>query len=301
MKPPAERQALPWQGLAYLLAVYLAWGSTYLAIRVAVGQASSFPPFTLVAIRTLLAGSLLLAWAVAAGHSVRLTRRDAGVLAALGGLMWLGGNGGVTWAEQRAESGYAALIVGSTPIWVAILEALLDRRAPTPWLLGSLLLGFAGVGVLAAPALSSGSGADPASLAALVVATLTWGAGSLLQRRRPPQTSPLVNSAYQMLIGSLASAAAAFLVREPPPTPGPLQWLALGHLVLVGSVIGFTSYVQTLRLLPLSVAMTYAYANPVIAVLLGWLLLGEALTPWTLGGMALVLAGVAGVFRGQPR
>ncbi|HLH21954.1 MAG TPA: EamA family transporter [Chloroflexota bacterium] len=292
---------IPWVGLGYLLVVYVVWGSTYLAIRIAVREGAGFPPFSMAAMRVGAAGSLLLLWAAASGRPVRLGRRDALVLAGAGLLLWVGGNGLVVWAEQRAESSYAALLVASAPVWVALLEAALDRRAPTPLLAASLLVGLGGVGLLAAPALAAGSAVDAASVGALVLAAVTWGLGSVLQRRHAVSVPPLVSAGYQLLFGAAGLAAAALLAHEPLPTPTPEAWAAWGYLVLAGSLLGFTSYVQVLHLLPTSLAMTYAYVNPAIAVLLGALILGEAITPTMLGGMALVLAGVAGVFHDRYR
>jgi len=292
---------VPWAGLGYLLVVYVVWGSTYLAIRLAVREGAGFPPFSMAAMRILAAGGLLLLWAAASGRPLRLGRRELAVLAGSGLLLWVGGNGLVVWAEQRAESSYAALLVSSAPVWVALLEAGLDRRAPSPLLVASLLVGLGGVALLAAPALAAGSTVDAASAGALILAAVTWGLGSVLQRRQPVSVPPLVSAGYQLLFGAAGLALAALVAREPLPTPTPEAWAAWGYLVLFGSLLGFTSYVQVLHLLPTSVAMTYAYVNPAIAVLLGALILGEAITPWMLGGMALVLLGVAGVFRDRYR
>jgi drug/metabolite transporter (DMT)-like permease len=301
--PDAGRldRPIPWVGLGYLLVVYVVWGSTYLAIRIAVREGAGFPPFTMGAMRILAAGALLLLWAAASGRPLRLTRRELLVLAGSGLLLWVGGNGLVVWAEQRAASSYAALLVSSAPVWVALLEAALDRRVPSALLVASLLVGLAGVALLAVPALAAGSTVDVASATALILAAVTWGLGSVLQRRQPVGVPPLVSAGYQLLFGAGGLALAALAAREPLPTPTPEAWGAWGYLVVAGSLLGFTSYVQVLRLLPTTVAMTYAYVNPVIAVLLGALILGEAITPWMLGGMALVLLGVAGVFHARYR
>ena len=127
----AADSAVTGEGLAYLFAVYFIWGSTYLAIRVAVRDGSGFPPFTMGAMRMLAASILLFLWAVLRRQGMRPSRRDLGVLVASGLLLWVGGNGLVVWAEQRAASGYAALLIGTTPIWAAIIESVLDRRAPS--------------------------------------------------------------------------------------------------------------------------------------------------------------------------
>jgi drug/metabolite transporter (DMT)-like permease len=295
---PAEKGAR-WIGLFHLSVVYLVWGSTYLAIRVAVREGSGFPPFTMAGLRVLAGGGLLLLWSAGSRRRVRLSRREIAILAASGLLLWLGGNGLVTWAEQRAHSGYAALLIAAVPIWVALIEALLDRKAPSGLLIGSLLIGFAGIVLLSLPVLVSGVTADLWSLIAMLLAGLSWGGGTVLQTRKPVALAARVSSGYQQVFAGLGFVLVALLIREPRPDPIPEAWLAWGYLVIFGSVFAFTSFVQTLRLLPINVATTNAYVNPVIAVILGWLILREPITIWTLGGAALVLLGVAGIFRSR--
>jgi len=286
-----------WAGLFHLSVVYLVWGSTYLAIRVAVREGSGFPPFTMVGMRVLAGGTLLLLWAASSRRRIRPSGRELAILAASGLLLWFGANGLVTWAEQRAHSGYAALLLAAIPIWVALIDAVLDWKLPSRLLTGSLLIGFAGIVLLSVPMLASGVSADLWSLIALLLAGLSWGGGTVLQTRKPVALAPRVSSGYQQISAGLGFVLVALLLREPRPDPIPEAWLAWGYLVIFGSVFAFTSFVQTLRLLPINVAMTYAYVNPVIAVILGWLILHEPITGWTIGGAALVLLGVAGIFR----
>lgn len=292
-----NRPKLPMTGLAHLAVVYVVWGSTYLAIRFAVREGAGFPPFALGAVRVLVAGTALLGWGLLRGFRVRLTRTEAITLAIAGLLMWPGANGLVNWAEQRADSSYAALLVGSLPIWTAVIESILDRRRPSWHLALSLLVGFVGLGLLTAPRLVEAGGIDILSVLALLVAPITWSVGSILQLRRPVGVPPLVSAAYLHLFGGIGFAALFFATGEPWPTPSLEGWGALGYLIVAGSILAFTSYVRALRLLPASVAMTYAYVNPVIAVILGALVLQEPVTPAVLGGMGLVLVGVWGVFR----
>ncbi len=281
----------------HLAIVYLVWGSTFLAIRVAVREGSGFPPFTMAASRVLLASVLLILWAAASRRRIRPTRREWITLAGSGLLLWTGGNGLVVWAEQRADSGLAALVIAAVPLWVALIEAVLDRRRPSTLLVGALLIGLMGVGLLSAPAFASSIGADLPSIAALLLASVSWAFGVVLQNRRPVELSLRVSSAYQHMAGGLGFLLLVALTNEPSPNPAPDAWVAWGYLVLFGSVLGFTSYVQTLRSLPLSVATTNAYVNPVIAVVLGAVILNEPVTAWTTSGAALILIGVAGVFR----
>jgi len=302
-KSPAmtDRTGIPLAGMLHLLVIYVIWGSTYLAIRVAVREGSGFPPFTVGALRTLVGGSILIVLAALRRHRLRPAASEVRILVASGLLLWLGGNGLVTWAETRAESGYAALIIATIPIWVALMDAIVDRRTPPPLLAFSLLVGLAGIGVLSAPHLVGGDARDLAALAALLLAPFCWALGSVLQRRRPVGVAPQVSAAYQQLFGSVGFFAVALLVHEPPPAPTQEAMLAWVYLVIMGSVVAFSSYVAALHLLPTRIVATYAYVNPVIAVLLGAVILSEAITTATIVGMVLVLLGVAGVFRATYR
>jgi drug/metabolite transporter (DMT)-like permease len=295
-----ESRALP-AGLLHLLVVYVVWGSTYLAIRVAVRPDTGFPPFALGALRLIVAGAVLLAWGLWKKWRLRLTKSEAITLAAAGLLLWPCANGLVNLAEQRVDSGYAALLVATVPIWTALIDALVDRRRPSWRFAASLGVGFAGVGLLSVPRLLAADSADALSVVLLLVAPVTWAAGSVLQKRRPVGTTPVVSSGYLLLFGSLGFAAVSLAMREPLPTPSAAAWGAWAYLVVAGSIAAFTSFVRALRLLPTGVVMTFAYVNPVIAVLLGAVILGERISPVAVGGMALILLGVWGVLGGRGR
>lgn len=291
-------------GLAHLLVVYLAWGSTYLGIRLAVSGEGGFPPFAMAMLRVFAAAAVLLGWARLKRERVRLRGREWVLLGGSGLLLWVGGNGLVTWAELRASSGLAALLVAAMPLWGESITLLLDRKAPSPLLVGSILLGFAGVGTLSWPVLRAGNGGDIAAVVGLLLAPLFWAMGSIWFQRRRPDLSVRAVSGWQQLLGGLGLAAMALGRGElgpgvALPRPDAAAWAAWGYLVVVGSVFAFTSYVITLQKLPYRVVMTYAYVNPVIAVFLGWLLADEPVTRWTLAGAALVVAGVVGVFRNR--
>jgi drug/metabolite transporter (DMT)-like permease len=276
--------------------VYLVWGSTYLAIRVAVREGSGFPPFSMGASRVILAGLLLLGWAALSRKRVRPTGRELLILGGSGLLLWSVGNGLVLWAEQRADSSLAALMVSTTPIWAVLIEAALDRRRPSPLLLAGLFSGLLGIGLLSAPVLAGGVRADVLSVVALALAAIAWAIGSVLQNRNPVDLALRVSSGYQHLAGGIGFLVLVLLMREPLPRPQPQALAAWGYLLVFGSLIAFTSYVQTLRKLPMSIATTNAFVNPVIAVILGAALLQEPLTPWNVSGAALVLLAVAGAF-----
>jgi len=168
---------------------------------------------------------------------------------------------------------------------------------PSLLLIGSLVVGFGGILVLSLPLIISGVRADILSILAVLLASFSWSSGLVLQSRQPVSLSRGVSSAYQQLFGGVFFALIALLVREPLPTPTTEAWLAWGYLVLFGSILAFTAFVSALQMLPTSLVTTYAYVNPVIAVLLGWLILREPVTPWTIFGGLFVLVGVTGIFR----
>ncbi len=286
-------------GLGHLLVVYLVWGSTYLAIRLAVREGAGFPPFLMAGMRVTAAAAILLGWAALRGERIRLTRREFVLFLGSGLLLWVGGNGLVTWAEMRASSGLAALLVASIPIWFELVAMIADRRRPRGKLTASILLGFAGVGILTWPILRTGVRADVLAVIALLLAPLFWAIGSVWFQRRKPDLSIRAISGWQQLCGAMGFLAVVLLRGEPLPSPTGEAWLAWGYLVIFGSVIAFTSYMSTLRLLPATVVSTYAYVNPVIAVLLGWLVLHEEVTGYTLAGALLIIAGVAGIFNNR--
>ncbi len=293
----------PVSGLLALGVIYLVWGSTYLAIRVAVREGAGWGPFWLGASRVAAAAAVLFAVNRLRGVRLRPSTTELGVLAASGLLLWVGGNGGVNWAEQHVASGLAALIIGSMPIWVAVMEALLDRRPPSGRLAAALVTGFVGLAVLTWPLLRRGVTADVAGVAVLLGGTICWGGGSILLRRRPVSLDPVVSSGWQQLVGSLGFAALALATGEPAPAPTLHAWFAWSYLVVFGSLLAFTCFVLAVKLLPTTLVMTYAYVNPVIAVVLGWLILSEPITGFTVVGTALILIGVVGVFadrREQP-
>ena len=285
-------------GLLHLGVVYIVWSSTYLAIRVAVREGAGFPPFTLGVMRMAAAGLLLFTWARLKKQKIRATRKELLVLTGSGILLWSIANGLVMFAEQRADSGLAALLLATLPIWVTVIESILDRKMPNFLLAFSLLIGFCGIGVLVAPSLMQGVRADVISIVALIGGAISWGSGTILQARNPVSQTATVSSAYQMSAGSIGFIILMLLNREPSPTPSPSAWLAYAYLVVFGT-LAFISFVLALRLLPVNIVMTYAYVNPVLAVILGWLILGEQITWWTVAGTILVLLGVAGVYRAR--
>ena len=287
---------IPWIAYWHLAVLYVVWSSTYLAIRIAVREGSGFPPFAMSGRRILAAGAMLLVFAMLRRRNLRISTGDLWVITGAAILLWVGGNGLVTWAEQFAHSGYAALLIGALPIWTAVIEAVIDRRLPSGRLAAALAIGFAGVGLLTLPELRMASGAYLVAVIALVIAPISWGMGAVLQGRKKPSASALVSASYQQMIGGVAFLLLSAAVGEPAPHPAPDAFWAWLYLVIVGGA-AFYSFVRAVQLLPTRVVMTYAYVNPVGAAILGAIVLDERITWWTVAGGALVLAGVAGVFR----
>ena len=282
-----------------LAIVYVVWGSTYLAIRYAI---EGFPPLLSAALRFLTAALLLGGWVLARRGVPRMTRTEATTAAMAGVLLLAGGNGLVTLAEQRVPSGLAALLVACTPLWIVVLRTGLRDR-PRPATAGGVLLGFAGVGLMFLP---GGAGTTDVGYAALVVlAALSWAVGSLLQTLRPVPADPLTLTTVEMLAGGavllvLAAGRGELADFDPASVPG-RSWLALGYLIVFGSLGAFTAYVGLLGNAPVSLVSTYAYVNPAVAVLLGVLVADEVLTGSALVGGLVVLAAVAVVVTAESR
>jgi drug/metabolite transporter (DMT)-like permease len=282
-------------------ALYVVWGSTYLAIRVAV---ETIPPLTQSAVRFLIAGSILYLLTIrsrsASGKRPgRLEWRDAAII---GGLLLAGGNGLLAIGEQTVPSGIAALIVATLPLWVAILGRLLFGVVLTRTIMAGTVIGLAGVAVLVWPSGAPG-GLDPFGVAVVLLSPVLWATGSLFSRTAHVPQHPLVGTAMQMLAGSAilfvlaAASGEIFRVRVAEITPASVA--AVGYLILVGSLVGYTAYVWLLRVAPISLVATYAFVNPVIAVILGSLLLAEPLEPRTLAAGAIIVLAVAVIVRAR--
>lgn len=277
-----------WLVVVSLLAVYVVWGSTYLAIRVAL---EGFPPFLMAALRFLLAGGVLYVVLRLRGAPAP-RRRQWGGAALVGGLLLLGGNGGVVMAEQWVASGLAALGVATVALWSAIFAGLWGQwPRRLEWV--GLAVGFAGVALLN---LEGNLRASPAGAIALLVATTSWALGSMWSRHLD-LPSGLMASAAQMLTGGGLLLLASVLVGERVPRAVPARpVLALAYLVVFGSWVGFSAYLYLLRRVRPAVATSYAYVNPAIAMALGVAFAGERITlsewvamPVILGGVALVM------------
>lgn len=276
--------------LAALAAVYILWGSTYLAIRFAV---ETLPPFLMAGVRFTVAGAILYGWRRAVGQP-RPTRAQWRAATVVGALMLLGGNGGVVWAEQWIESGTTALIVASVPFWMVLMDWLRPGgRAPRPKVWAGILVGFGGVLLL-----MGGPGAAPGHLVpaiVLLLASVAWAAGSLYSRSAV-LPAPLLATAMQMLTGGalllLAGVVTGEVGRMDPAGFSTRSVLALLYLIVFGALIGYSAYVWLLRVTEPALASTYAYVNPVVAVVLGWLLAGERMDAGIVVAAAVIVGGV---------
>ena len=277
-----------------LAAVYFFWGTTYLAIRVGV---RTMPPFLMASVRFLIAGGILYAIAIRTGDRTgdRPTRTQWRSAAIIGSALLLGGNGLVSWAEQSVPSGLASLIIATVPFWLVLLGrfVLRDRVSLQEWL--GIAAGMGGLIFLVNP--SSGAGIDPLGAGLLVAASISWAAGSLYARSAPLPSRPLVGTAMEMLCGGVAlgvvGIAAGELGRVDLSAISLESLLGLGWLIVFGSLVGFTAYIWLLRVTRTSLVGTYAYVNPVVAVLLGWALLGEPITAQALIAGAVIVVAVA--------
>ncbi len=274
--------------------IYVVWGSTYFAIKIAI---HSIPPFLMAGSRFLIAGAILLAWCLARGE-----RRPGAAVwrdnLILGALLLLGGNGLVTWAEQWVPSGVAALIITTTPLWLLLFDWLIYRaRRPHWWTWLGIGLGFAGVALLIKVDTSGDGQERLLGIVAMVAAPMIWALGSMRSRHRPPPGPPLVNTALQMLCGGGLMMQMSLLLNETNnfdlAAVSTESWLAYIYLVTFGSLLAFTTYMWLLRVAPARLVATYAYVNPIVAVLLGAGLGGEALSPGIWTGAALILCAVA--------
>ncbi|MCT4354099.1 EamA family transporter [Streptomyces sp. Je 1-79] len=272
--------------------VYVVWGSTYLGIRIVV---ETMPPFLSAGMRYVVAGLLLaavIAWRQGPA-ALKVSPRRLGSAVVVGLLLLVGGNALVVLAETAIPSGLAALLVASVPAWVVLLRACAGER-PGRGAFAGVALGLVGLGVLTLPGLSGEVRIGGVVL--VVVAALLWSIGSFSSGRLPMPANPFTASAYEMLAGGLGGLGVALVRGEHQgftfAEVSTRSWIALVYLVVFGSLIAFTAYAWLLQTAPLSLVATYAYVNPVVAVLLGALVLGEALTwPIAVGG-AIVVGGV---------
>jgi drug/metabolite transporter (DMT)-like permease len=290
-----------------MITVYIVWGSTYLAIKFAI---DTMPPFLMAGVRFIIAGAVLYIWRRLAGDTPprRIEWRSAAIV---GLFLLLGGNGGVVWAEQFVPSGITALLVGSAPLWMVLLDALLSRRGvgprrPKGITIAGVVLGFAGIALLAGPSQWVGvqSAVDPVGAIVLTLAAFLWASGSIFSRGAPLPASPLLGTGMEMLVGGLGLLAFGTVIGEwgrlDLANISTQSFLAFGYLVVFGSLVGFTAYTWLLRVAPTPLVSTYAYVNPLVAIFLGLVLAREPLSLRMIISAAVILSAVALITATQP-
>ena len=287
-----RRDARVWLAL---VTVYIVWGSTFVALAIAVRD---LPPYLAMATRHLVAGIALLAVSLPRGDRAAdpIGRRQVGAGFVFGGLLFLLGHGSLAWAQQTVPAGVAALLVGSIPIWMALLDRIaFGRRLHASAYVG-FALGFVGLAFLFDP-FGEGS-VDRLGALVIVLSALCWAAGSLYSRGAPLPKRPLVSAGLASLCGGVLLFATSVVIGEFADVRFSLDaFLALAYLVVIGTFVGFSAYVWLLRVAPISLVATYAYVNPIVAVCLGWALLGEEITVQMAVAGSLVVIAVALIVR----
>jgi drug/metabolite transporter (DMT)-like permease len=280
--------------IAAFALLYLSWGGTYLAIRIGI---ESIPPLLMVGSRYVIAGAILYLWSRLRGEpGPTLSHWRSAAIA--GALLLLGGNGGLAWAEQRVPSGLAALLIATTPFWMALLAWWRNVSRPNAGVAAGLALGFSGMLVLIGPGAFTGhSSIDPLGALVLELAAISWAAGALYGLQADLPSSVVESTGIQMIAGGvlllLAGALRGELADFSLAAITLRSWLAFVYLIVFGGIVGMTAFLFLMRVTTPARASTYAYVNPVVAVVLGWAYAGETLTPRTLAAAVIIIAGVA--------
>jgi drug/metabolite transporter (DMT)-like permease len=302
------RGASPLAIAANLLIVYVLWGSTYLAIRLVV---DTLPPFLAASTRFLAAGALMMAvlWIYArlSRSSARIERmswrhwRSATII---GALLLFGGNGFVSQSERFIDSGIAAVLVAAVPIWMSLFDAFVSRRRPSALAVGGVAAGFIGILVLLYP-FQGVPAINPLGVGLVVIAAISWAAGSVYARHAPMPASGLLGTAMEQLAGGAVLVVAGVGIGGPARVKiaqiSSTSLLALAYLIVFGSLVAFTAYTWLLNHAPVSTVATYAYVNPVVAVALGALFLHEPITLRTILASVLIIGAVVAMVSGRPR
>jgi drug/metabolite transporter (DMT)-like permease len=282
-----------WRLIGAFAAVYIIWGSTYLAIRYAV---DTLPPFLMAGVRFLIAGGILYALMAARGTPApkRIHWRSTLII---GALLLLVGNGGVVWAEQRIPSGIASLMVAIVPLWIVLIDWLRPGGSrPALPVMGGVLIGLAGIGLLVMGGDEASQPIDVAGIISILFATICWAVGTFYARKAPLSSSSLQTTAMEMLcgggllltVGTLTGEWGRLNVAKISVT----SLVAVAYLIVFGALIAYTAYTYLINHAPPARAATYAYVNPVVAVFLGWLFRGEPLTIRTVIAAAIIVGSV---------
>ncbi len=262
---------------------------------------SGFPPFALAGSRLIIAGPVLLLISAFAGNNIKLNLVEAKRLFISGALLWCTGHGLILWGEQFVDSGYTALLISSLPLWVLVMECLYEKRSPKFMQTFLVLFGLVGIILLIYPKLVASTQANTVSTIAILIGTISWGAGSLYQKNKTVRRSSLTSSGYQQLFAGIVLLFVSFISGEPIPTPTSSALIAWLYLIIFGSIVAFTVYVKALKELPARIVMTHAYVNPVVAVILGYLILSEPVTPVMIIGGIVILLSVFSIIKNKGR
>ncbi len=291
--------------IAAFAAIYLIWGSTYLGIRIAI---ETIPPFLMGGVRFMVAGALLLAWVLKRGDKrpTGLQMRNAAIV---GAFLILGGNGAVVWSEQFVPSGMAALLVAILPFWMVLIDWIRPGgKRPSPGVAIGLVVGIAGLVVLIGPsaihpsadsaaAARAGNGVVLKGALVLIMGSLSWALGSIYSRHAVMPKSAMMATGMEMLAGGALMFTLGVLTGEPThldiAAVSARSMVGLLYLTLIGALVGYTAYIWLLTVQPASRVATYAYVNPIVAVLLGWAIAGEPLSLRTAIASAIIIGAVA--------
>jgi drug/metabolite transporter (DMT)-like permease len=282
---------------AAFFAVYVVWGSTYLAIRIAV---ETVPPLFAAGIRFAIAGVTLFGWSQLRGARApsRLEWRN---LTILGALMFLASYSGLFWAERTLPSGIASVLVATIPVWTALLEILVFKRQRLEWTLAAAIaLGLGGVVMIALDSASAGS-VNLLPCLAILGSEIAWSSGTIITTMVKLPESKATSAGAQMMIGGVMLVVLSGAVREIPPLPhiSTPAWLAIAYLIVAGSLVAFTAFQWLLTQMPTTVVTSYAYVNPVIALMIGYFLGGEVIGARAIAGSALVLVSTMALMKGR--
>ena len=307
MTSPARRPPPTAAVVVALVTVYILWGSTYLGIAVMI---ETMPPLLAAGARYGSAGLIMLAVLVAHARLRRGATLERPTVthwrtaAVVGTLLLLGGNGGVVLSELFIDTGVAAVLVATVPIWLAVFDSIVTRQRPSGLVIGGLVAGIAGVGVLLVP-VGGFDEIDPLGIALVLGGAISWAIGSLYARYKPLPRSALLGTGMEMLLGGLALMVGGVLLgeigRTDVATFSTDSVVAFVYLVVFGSIVAFTAYTWLLANVPVSTVATYAYVNPIVAVALGALFYEESLTPRTLIAAVLIIGAVVAMVSGRPR
>ncbi|HEY8169535.1 MAG TPA: EamA family transporter [Candidatus Limnocylindria bacterium] len=305
MSSPGRRPPSTAAVVVALLIVYVVWGSTYLGIAVMI---ETMPPLLSAGVRYGTAGLIMVVILVAharvtGARFVPPTGAQWRAALVVGTLLLLGGNGGVSLAELLIPSGVAAVLIATVPIWLAVFDAVATRRRPGGLVIGGLVAGLVGVAVLLAPVEGIGQ-LDPLGVALCIGSAMSWALGSLVGRGDAVRHGAFGSGMTMIGGGAMLLLAAVLLGEVGQVDLGAIStrsWIAFGYLVIVGSLVAFTAYTWLLANVSVSTVGTYAYVNPIVAVVLGALILGEEITPRTLVAAVIIIGAVVAMVSGRPR